>query len=155
MLARDGSARTRARFDYVVTPVSQCGIPSPVVIAKWLRTCKIGVGSWRSPHIKMPTHITDSCIIRFCLPEEQVPTGGTQHPLRQKTPGYLGAAAMKTDFLTIPCPKCGATVGARCRSASGRKMAAAYPHIDRVRVFAERKQVSLPVRRNLRAAGGL
>jgi len=39
------------------------------------------------------THIADGCIIGSCLPEEQVPTVGTQYPLRQRTPRSLGAAA--------------------------------------------------------------
>jgi hypothetical protein len=38
-------------------------------------------------------------------------------------------------FTNVPCPKCNAKVGQPCRSASGRKIAMRYPHVDRARAF--------------------
>src|SRR5271169_4349026 len=46
------------------------------------------------------------------------------------------------DFTKVLCPKCGAKAGSSCRSASGRKICALYPHIDRVRAFvADRRLI--------------
>jgi len=50
---------------------------------------------------------------------------------------------MSPNFKTVLCPRCGATVGSPCQSAGGRKMAAAYPHMDRVRVFAEKERTGI------------
>jgi len=60
---------------------------------------------------------------------------------------------MKTDFLTVACPKCGATVGAPCQSVGGRKVAALYPHVGRVRVSSEKERVLLARRRTLAMVG--
>jgi len=50
---------------------------------------------------------------------------------------------MTANFTTVPCPKCGAPEGSPCQSASGNKMNAGYPHVARVRLFAEQERVSL------------
>jgi hypothetical protein len=49
---------------------------------------------------------------------------------------------MKYNFKTVVCPKCGAPEGFQCKTANGRKVTGAYPHIDRVHAFAAKQRVS-------------
>jgi hypothetical protein len=44
-------------------------------------------------------------------------------------------SSLTLKFTAVSCPKCDAPVGYRCHSASGRKLAVLYPHVDRVRAF--------------------
>jgi len=47
---------------------------------------------------------------------------------------------MRPNYKAVPCPKCGATAGSPCLSTGGLKMAAGYPHMDRVRAFVGKKR---------------
>ena len=55
---------------------------------------------------------------------------------------------MNSNFKTVSCPKCGALEGSRCRSATGHEMGALYPHVDRVRAFAQKQRVAAPVNKS-------
>jgi hypothetical protein len=56
---------------------------------------------------------------------------------------------MKYNFTTVSCPKCGAPEGSLCKSTNGRKVAALYPHVDRVHAFAEKQRVSAPAHKGV------
>jgi hypothetical protein len=43
-------------------------------------------------------------------------------------------------YKTVSCPKCGAREGSRCKTAAGHDVGELYPHIDRVRAFAEKQR---------------
>jgi hypothetical protein len=56
---------------------------------------------------------------------------------------------MSNNFKTVSCPKCGALEGSLCKTATGNDVGAFYPHIDRVRAFAEKQRVSSPANKGV------
>jgi hypothetical protein len=46
------------------------------------------------------------------------------------------------NYKKVSCPKCGAREGSRCKTATGHYVGELYPHIDRVRAFAEKRRAS-------------
>jgi hypothetical protein len=63
-------------------------------------------------------------------------------------------SSLTLKFTAVCCPKCNAPVGEPCHSASGRKLAVLYPHVDRVRAFQILKgDIEKPRACNKTAAG--